>query len=55
MNKAFEYESRYDRSGRPERRFSVGAVFVWGVVALVLGLAGKALVLPSILPQLIGK
>jgi hypothetical protein len=55
VNKAFEYESRYDKNGRPERRWSVGAVLVWGVVALVLGLAGKAFVLPSILPQLIGK
>jgi hypothetical protein len=42
MHKAFGYESRFDRNGRPERRWSVGPVLIWGVVALVLGLAGEA-------------
>jgi hypothetical protein len=51
MHKAFEYESRFDKNGRPERRWSVGPVLIWGIVALVLGLAGKAFVLPSVIPQ----
>jgi hypothetical protein len=55
MNKAFEYESKFDRNGRPERRFSIGPALIWGFVAIILGLAGKTLVLPSILPQLLGK
>jgi hypothetical protein len=55
MQKAFEYESEYDKYGRPKRRWSVGAVLIWGIVALVLGLAGKAFVFPSALPQLFGK
>ena len=55
MQKALEYESKFDRNGRPERRFSIGPALVWGLVAVVLGLAGKTFVLPSILPQLLGK
>jgi hypothetical protein len=55
MHKAFDYESKFDRNGRPERRLSIGPVLIWGLVALVLGLAGKAFILPSVLPQLLGK
>jgi hypothetical protein len=47
MNKAFEYEARYKDGKLVERRLSVGAVPVSGLFALVLALAGKALVLPS--------
>lgn len=51
-HKAFEFASRFDRNGRPERRWSIGPVLIWGIVVLVLGLAGKAFVLPSVLPYL---
>jgi hypothetical protein len=47
MNKAFEYESKYKDGKLVERRWSVGPILVSGFVALVLGLAGKALVSPS--------
>jgi hypothetical protein len=47
MNKAFEYESKYKDGKLVERRWSVGPILVSGLVALVLGLAGKALVSPS--------
>lgn len=55
MNKAFEYESKYKDEKLIERRWSVGALLVSGFVALVLGLAGKALVPPSWLSGLLGR
>jgi hypothetical protein len=55
MNKAFEYESKYKDGKLIERRWSVGPILVSGFVVLVLGLAGKALVLPSLLPRLLGR
>jgi hypothetical protein len=55
INKAFEYESKYKDEKLIERRWSVGAVLVSGFVALVLGLAGKALVPPSWLSGLLGR
>ena len=56
MHKAIEYEVKFGKDGKPsERRWSIGPVLIWGLVAVVLGLAGKAFVLPSILPQLLGK
>lgn len=54
MQKAFDYELKFDKQGRPERRFSVGQSVIWALVALILGLAGKSVVLPPI-QQLIGK
>jgi hypothetical protein len=55
MNKAIEYECKYEDGKLTERRWSVGAILVWGIVALVLGLAGKALVTPSWLAGLAGR
>jgi hypothetical protein len=54
MNKAFEYESKYKDGKLIERRWSVGPILVSGVVALVLGLAGKAFIPASLLPRLFG-
>ena len=56
MHKAIEYEVKYGKDGQPcEWRWSIGPVLIWGVVSLVLGVAGKAFVIPSVLPQLFGK
>ena len=46
MHKAIEYEVKFGKDWRPptERRWSMGSTLIWGIVALVLGLAGKALV-----------
>jgi hypothetical protein len=52
MQKALDYELKFDRNGRAIRRISIGPALIWGIVALVLGLAGKTFVLPSVLPQL---
>jgi hypothetical protein len=55
MHKAIEHESKYKEGKLVERRWSVGSTLIWGLVALVLGLAGKTLVLPSVLPRLLGR
>jgi hypothetical protein len=54
MHKAIEYGVKFGKDGKPsERRWSIGPVLIWGLVALVLVLAGKAFVLPSVLLQLL--
>ena len=55
MNKAFEYEAKYKDGKLIERRWSIGPILISGLVALVLGLAGKALVTPSWVAGLIGR
>lgn len=55
MNKAFEYESKYKDGKLVERRWSAGPVLVSGLVALVLGLAGKALIPSSWLAGIVGR
>ena len=56
MHKAIEHESKYKNGKLVERRWSVGPILIWGLVALVLGLAGKTFVLPSaVLPRLLGR
>ena len=54
MNKAFEWKVRKKRKDGTleEREGSVGAAVIWGIVSLILGLAGKTLIL---LPHLLGK
>jgi hypothetical protein len=41
MHKAFEYEMKYDRSGRPsEKRWSIGPVSITTAAAVLLALTG---------------
>jgi hypothetical protein len=50
MHKAIECETKFGKDGKPvTRKWSVGPILIWGIVALVLGLAGKAIISPSIL------
>jgi hypothetical protein len=43
VQKAFEYEVRYGRDGKPaQRRWSVGPVLIVGVIMLILVLTGHA-------------
>jgi hypothetical protein len=55
MNKAFEYEAKYKDGKLTERRLSIGPILITGFVALVLGLAGKALITPSWAAGLVGR
>jgi hypothetical protein len=50
MHKAVEIKVKYGKDGKPtEREWSIGPVFIWGLVAIILGLAGKAVVsIPAI-------
>jgi len=44
MHKAFEYEVKFGRDGRPaERRWSIGPVLVTSIVALILALTGHTI------------
>ncbi len=43
MQKAFEYEAKFDRNGRQERRFSIGPALIWGLVALISRSSGQDL------------
>ncbi len=55
MHKAIESKTKFGKDGRPlEREWSVGPVLIWGFVAIILGLAGKAVIPPSIWTHLIG-
>jgi hypothetical protein len=55
MNKAFEYEAKYKDSKLIERKWSIGPILVSGFVALVLSLAGEAMIPPSWLAGLFGR
>jgi len=44
MHKAFEYEVKFGKDGRPvERRWSIGPVLITSVVALILALTGHTI------------
>ena len=44
MQKAFEYESKFDRNGKLlERRWSIGPVLVTSTFALILALTGHTI------------
>jgi hypothetical protein len=44
MQNAFEYEVKFDKSGRPtERRWSVGPVLVTSLFGLILALTGHTI------------
>jgi hypothetical protein len=50
MHKAIESKTKFGKDGKPiEREWSIGPSVIWGLVAIVLGLAGKAIVsIPAI-------
>jgi len=54
VGNAFEFEETFGRDGkRLKRRFSVGDIFVWALVILVLGFADKSI--SAILPHFLVK
>lgn len=56
MQKAIEYEIKFGKDGKPvTRKWSVGPILIWGIVALVLGLAGKAVISPAMLQSLLSR
>ena len=56
MQKAIEYEIKFGKDGKPvTRKWSIGPILIWGIVALVLGLAGKAIISPAMLQSLLSR
>jgi len=53
MHKAFESRKKFKDGKVVEHEWSIGPILIWGLVVLVLGLAGKAVVsIPSFSPLL---
>jgi hypothetical protein len=55
LKNAFELEETFGSDGkRRKRRVSIGGIFVWGIVVVILSLAGRAIIPPSIWTKLLG-
>lgn len=56
IKNAFEFEEMYGPDGKlRKRRFTIGGIFIWGIVVLVLALGAHALSVPSLVTRLIAR